>query len=45
MDEYISKYDSFEKKVVYIFYRGIGGIGDYIKFFMYILKLCIYNLK
>jgi hypothetical protein len=43
MEEYIDKYDSFKKKIVYDFQLGAGGIGDCIKYFMYILNICIKN--
>ena len=43
MEEYINKYDSFEKKIVYNFPLGYGGIGDCIKYFMYTLSICIKN--
>jgi hypothetical protein len=46
MEEYINKYDSFEKKIVYDFKLGDGGIGDCIKYFMFILSICIkHNIK
>ncbi len=43
MEEYINKFDSFEKKIVYNFPLGYGGIGDCIKFFMFSLDGCIEN--
>jgi hypothetical protein len=43
MENYINKYDIFEKKMVYDFVLGDGGIGDCIKFFMFILESCIKN--
>ena len=43
MDSYISNYDSFTKKMVYDFKLGDGGIGDCIKFFMFVLVSCIKN--
>lgn len=43
MDEYINKYDTLTKIIVYDFRVGYGGIGDCIKFFLYILKFCIEN--
>lgn len=43
MEEYIKKYEQFDKKIVYDFNLGSGGIGDCIKFFMHILRLCINN--
>jgi hypothetical protein len=41
MEEYMSKYDSLNKHVVFRFYIGNGGIGDLLKFFMYVLNICI----
>lgn len=41
MENYIKNYKSYNKSVVYNFNTGNGGIGDNIKFFMYILKLCM----
>jgi len=43
MDDYINNYDSYNKKIVYNFLLGHGGIGDCIKFFMFILEACIKN--
>jgi hypothetical protein len=43
MENYFNSYDSFTKKVVYKFTLGDGGVGDYIKFFMYLLNLCVKN--
>jgi hypothetical protein len=46
MEDYINKYDSFTKIIVYDFKQGDGGIGDCIKFFMHTLNLCMkYNIK
>ena len=46
LDEYINNYDKFQTKIVYNFELGWGGLGDNIKFFMYILSLCIqHNVK
>jgi len=46
MENYIKNYDNLEKKIVYDFKLNNGGIGDNIKFFMYLLNLCInYNIK
>lgn len=46
MDNYFNNYDNFTKKIIYKFTLGSGGIGDYIKYFMYLLGLCIkYNIK
>jgi len=41
MEEYINKYDRFEKKIVYNFPLGYGGIGDCIKYFMFSLTSCM----
>ena len=41
MDDYIKNFESYTKTVVYDFKLGNGGIGDYCKFFMYVLCLCI----
>ena len=43
MQSYIENFNSFEKKIVYDFQLGSGGIGDSLKFFMYILDACIKN--
>ena len=43
MESYIDKYDSFDKKMIYIFKLGDGGIGDCIKFFMFVLESCMKN--
>lgn len=43
MENYIKKYETFDTQVVYDFKLGYGGIGDYIKFFMFILEDCIKN--
>jgi hypothetical protein len=43
MDNYINKFESFDKKIVYNFNVGSGGIGDYIKFFMFCLESCMKN--
>jgi hypothetical protein len=46
MEDYINKYDGFNKIIVYNFKHASGGIGDCIKFFMYLLKLCMqHNIK
>jgi hypothetical protein len=41
MEEYINNYDTYNKKVIYNFQAGEGGIGDCIKFFMVTLNYCI----
>lgn len=45
MEEYIQNYKLFDKTLVYNFELGNGGIGDYIKFFMFILEDCMKNNK
>jgi hypothetical protein len=45
MEEYIQNYKLFDKTVVYNFELGNGGIGDYIKFFMFVLEDCMKNNK
>jgi hypothetical protein len=41
MDEYIDKYDTLDKVVIFIFRLGDGGIGDFVKFFTFLLHQCI----
>jgi len=43
MDEYLNKYDSFDKIIVFDFKLGAGGIGDLLKFFMYLINYGIKN--
>ena len=43
MDQYLQIYDSLEKIIIYDFNIGDGGIGDLIKFFMFLLNYCINN--
>jgi hypothetical protein len=43
MENYINNYDGFQKKIIYDFKLGYGGIGDCIKFFMHALNICIKN--
>jgi len=43
MDKYIDQFDLFEKIIIYNFELGNGGIGDCIKFFMFILEVCMKN--
>jgi hypothetical protein len=46
MDEYFINYDNLKKYLVYNFEICHGGIGDMVKFFMYLLNLCIkQNIK
>ena len=39
----MGRYDSLHKTIVYNFRLGDGGIGDCIKFFMFLLDACIKN--
>jgi len=41
METYINEFESYNKKMVYHFTIGDGGIGDYIKYFMFILEECM----
>jgi hypothetical protein len=41
METYMNHYDSFDKNMVYDFTLGAGGIGDCIKFFMFVLNSCM----
>lgn len=41
--DYCLKYDDLQKKVVFHFTVGMGGIGDYLKFFTHLLLFCISN--
>ena len=41
MDTYFKKYKTYTIKVVYYFKNLNGGIGDYLKYFMYLLYICI----
>lgn len=43
MDAYLANYESYTKYIVYDFKLGDGGIGDYCKFFMYLLCMCVTN--
>jgi hypothetical protein len=43
MEKYIENFDKYDKTLVYDFKIGTGGIGDCIKFFMYLLQICIEN--
>lgn len=43
MDNYIKEYSSYDKKILYIFGKGHGGIGDLVKYFAYVLEYCIEN--
>ena len=41
MEQYVKEYDTLEKKIVYDFRLGFGGIGDLTKFYMFLLNVCI----
>jgi hypothetical protein len=43
MDDYMKNYNNLTKTVIYNFKVGDGGIGDYLKFFMFALDICIKN--
>jgi len=43
MEEYINKYQSFTKSIIYDFNLGSGGLGDCIKYFIYLLNISIKN--
>jgi len=43
INNYINNYELFEETIVYDFNIGSGGIGDCIKFFMFIFELCMKN--
>lgn len=45
MENYIQNYNTYDKIVVYNFQLGDGGIGDCIKFFMFVLEDCMKNKK
>lgn len=45
-EKYMENYDSFDKILVYDFRLNEGGIGDMLKFFSFILKICIeHNIR
>jgi hypothetical protein len=41
MEEYMKSYATYTNHIVYDFTLGAGGIGDCIKFFMFILETCM----
>lgn len=41
MENYIKKYNSYKNKIVFDFNLNDGGLGDCIKFFMYLLNISI----
>ena len=40
MEEYIENYELYDKKIIYNFRVGNGGLGDYFNIFMCLLELC-----
>ena len=46
MEKYSKVYDSLDRKIVYDFRLGFGGIGDLTKFYVHLLNICIdQNIK
>jgi hypothetical protein len=46
MENYIKNFNNYNKILVYDFKIGYGGIGDCIKYFMFILDICIkFNIR
>ena len=43
LDKYLEKYNDFKHLQIFFFDVGYGGIGDNIKYFTYLLQLCIKN--
>lgn len=43
MDDYILNYDNLDTTIIFAFGVGDGGIGDLIKYFIYLLQYCIQN--
>jgi len=43
MENYINNFENYSKNIVYNFNIGYGGIADCLKFFMYLLDICINN--
>lgn len=43
LEEYFANYDKLTTSVLFIYYCKLGGLGDYIKFFTYVLYYCIKN--
>jgi hypothetical protein len=43
MDDYLLNYDNLDTTVIFAFEVGDGGIGDLIKYFIYLLQYCIQN--
>lgn len=46
MENYLKVYDTLDRKIVYDFRLGSGGIGDLTKFYMHLFNICIeQNIK
>jgi len=43
INNYINNYKTYDKINIYVFNPYDGGIGDYIKFFMHVLMMCVKN--
>lgn len=43
MDDYLKNFKNFNNSIIYDFRLGDGGIGDYIKYLMIILRYCKNN--
>lgn len=43
MENYMLKFNTYDKYIVYSFSIGSGGIGDLIKYFMFLINLCMSN--
>lgn len=43
MEDYVNNFKNFEESIVYNFTLHMGGIGDFLKFFMIILTHCMDN--
>jgi len=45
MEKYIKEFESFKEAIIFDFNVGDGGIGDYIKFLMIVLTICMKSNK
>lgn len=43
MDEFINNNGKFNKNIIFYFDIGLGGIGDYLKYFIYAFDYCLIN--
>jgi len=41
MEDYLANYKSYTKHAVFTFSRGCGGVGDVLKFFIFLVQLCM----